>query len=320
MLKASTNPFFVWATDGEPKVMKILNKSCFFNLTDIRKFSHRRTERFRKTSWQTSQPSGHTSQGAGVKNVVRNPSSGKEMDGQKEESKRILTTLPAPSGFHKLPFRCHAPNLLERALPHHKWHDKIDKRWNDMTWYDEITGNLSTRDLETRLRHLSFRTTFTSGSRTKLIDGLWGFFFDTVKTHRLSKKFYSTKRHQNFYKTHRVQHFEQGSTREHNTQNGWSQGSTFSNSSCTWGRVQSQRFAEMGQSLKTQQSLSWKVYLKKKTNPKIQHMRWDELMHFVLIVWVSMSQCQLFELFRPSRLTMKALFLWCLSWLIFNSL
>ena len=277
MLKASTNPFFVRATDGEPKVMKILNKSCFFNLTDIRKFSHRRTERFRKTSWQTSQPSGHTSQGAGVKNVVRNPSSGKEMDGQKEESKRILTTLPPR--LDSISFLSGAMlQTCSKGLCH-----TINDMIKDEIWYDGITGNLSTRDspLETRLRHLSFWTTsFTSGSRTKLIDGLWGFFFAyTVKTHSLSKKFYSTKRHQNFYKTHSVQHFEQGSTREHNTQNGWSQGSTFSNSSCTWGRVQSQRFAEMGQSLKTQQSLSWKVYLKK----RIQKFNtWDEMSSCIL--------------------------------------
>ena len=60
-----------------------------------------------------------------------------------------------------------------------------------------------------------------SGSRAKLIDGLWGIFFAyTVKTHRLPKKKRtiqsviktSTILHT---KTHRVQHFEQGSTREH---------------------------------------------------------------------------------------------------------
>lgn len=118
----------------------------------------------------------------------------------------------------------------------------------------------------------------------------------------------------------------QGSTREHNT-HGWSQGSTFSNSSCTWGRVQSQ-LAE-GQCLKTQRSLSWTsqtVSTSWSLRKKRKFNTWDELMHFVLIVWVSMSQCQLFQLFElfrnfgPSRLTMKALFLWCLSWIIFNSL
>ena len=146
--------------------------------------------------------------------------------------------------FHKLPFRSHSPNLLERALP--RWityHDnKIKKLVKDEIWWNMMK---------------SLDLSHPSGSRAKLIDGLWGVFFAyTIKTHRLPKKIVQYKVSFLHTKTHRVQHFEQGRTREHNTC-GWSQGSTFSNSSCTWGRVQSHQLAE-GQSLKTQRSLSWK--------------------------------------------------------------
>lgn len=186
-----------------------------------------------------------------------------------------------------------------------------DEIWWNMMKHDEITGSIISFGVPGETDRRPVRNLFrlhsqnTPSSKKKIVQ---------YKVSSKLLRFY-TQKHTVFSISNKG---AQGSTREHNT-HGWSQGSTFSNSSCTWGRVQSQ-LAE-GQSLTTQRSLSW-------TSQTVStwSLKKNESKNFVLIVWVSMSQRQLFQLlelfrnFGPSRLTMKALFLWCLSWIIFNSL
>lgn len=236
--------------------------------------------------------------------------------GQNEFSLRILTKLPPSRSISFLS----GPMLqtCSKGLCHDEWHimiknEKDGKRWNMMK-YDETWWNHWIYHI---LRGPGRNWSTACEESFSLTQSKHTVFQKKIVQYKVSSKLlrFYTQKHTVFSISNKG---AQGSTREHNT-HGWSQGSTFSNSSCTWGRVQSQ-LAE-GQSLTTQRSLSW-------TSQTVStwSLKENESKNFVLIVWVSMSQRQLFQLlelfrnFGPSRLTMKALFLWCLSWIIFNSL